>query len=125
EIEVALPQPFAVDGRLAAERGALVYLHLDAVALLDRAPERVRLREEHVGVEREHACVRLHVEQQVEENAVLLLERARQRQLRMEALGNVGEHATRIEVLMLSSGDEPLDLSVQGVLAHDETLSIG
>ena len=113
-----------MNGRLAAERGALVHLHLDAVALLDRAPERVGLGEEHVRVEGEDPCLRLDLQQQVEQDAVLLLERARQGETRVEALCDVREKLSCREALGLSSRHECVDLGVHDVGTHDETLSI-
>ena len=73
-----------MDGGLAAQRRPLVDLDLDPVALLDLAPHVVRLGEEHVGVEREDARLRLGLEQQVEQDGLLLLERACERDVRVE-----------------------------------------
>ena len=69
EGRVGGPERVAVDRRLAPERRALVDLDLDPVALLDLAPDGVRLGEENVGVEREDACVGLDREQHVEQTA--------------------------------------------------------
>src|SRR5581483_3551062 len=57
-----------------------------AVPLLDLPPVGVRLGEEMVRVDREDPRVRLAREQQVEEDRLLLLERARERDLAGEPL---------------------------------------
>ena len=73
-------------GGLPPERRALEHLHLDAVALLDLAPDGVRLGEEDVRVEREHAGARLAGEQHVEQHCLFLLERAGECEPRVETV---------------------------------------
>ena len=74
------------------------HLDLGVVARLDRLPVVVGLLEQHARVEREHARRRLGREQQVEEDGLLLLERAGERHAGVEALHRVrddllGRHA--------------------------------
>ena len=73
-----------MDRRLASEGRALEDLDGDAVAPLDLAPDAVGLREEDMGVESEDPCVGLALEEQVEEDGLLLLERAGEGDVRME-----------------------------------------
>ena len=55
-------------------------------ALLDLPPERIGLREQVAGVDREHARLRLECEQHVEQDGLLLLEGARERDAAGELL---------------------------------------
>ena len=95
-----------MDCGLPPERGAFVDLDLDPVALFDLPPERVRLREENVGVEREHAGVRLAREEEIENDALLLLERAREREVRVEPLEHHLDHTLGAEPLDIGRPDE-------------------
>ena len=79
EIGLALPERLTVHGGLATERRPLVDLDGDPVALLDLAPDRVRLREEDVRVEREDARVGVERQEHVEQHRLLLLEGAGER----------------------------------------------
>src|SRR4051812_36800231 len=76
EVGLARPELVAVRLGLARERGALVDLDLGVVPPLDRPPELVGLREEHVGVEREDAGVGREPVDHVEQDRLLLLEGA-------------------------------------------------
>ncbi len=95
-----------MDRRLAAEGRALVHLDLDAVALLDLSPDVVRLGEEDVGVEGEHAGVRLDREEHVEQHRLLLLERAGEREVRVEVLDHDTEDLGCGERLWIGGADE-------------------
>ena len=88
EVEVGVPLPEPVLDRLAGE-------HLDrrVVARLDRLPELVRLGEEVVRVDREDARLRVGREEHVEEDRLLLLERARERDAARELLERVRDDA--------------------------------
>ena len=91
EVGLRLPEPLAVRRLELLVRRALEDLDRRAVALLDLAPVRVRLREEIVRVDREDARLRLEPEQHVEEDRLLLLERARERDLARELLEQPAE----------------------------------
>ena len=84
EVEVGIRVPEAVLNRRAGED-----LDLRPVTPLDLAPELVRLREEMVRVDREHARLRLVLEQHVEQDRLLLLERARERNAAGELVEDV------------------------------------
>src|SRR4051812_49170384 len=74
EVEVGIRLPEPVRDRVARER-----LDLRVVPALDRAPELVRLREQVLRVDREDPGVRLELEQHVEQDRLLLLEGAGER----------------------------------------------
>ena len=74
EIEIGVRLPEAVLDRVRGER-----LDLGVVAALDFLPELVRLGEEVVRVDREDLRLRIELEQHVEQDRLLLLERARER----------------------------------------------
>ena len=98
EVGLALPELLAVRRRQLLGARALEHLDLRVVALLDLAPELVRLREEVVGVDREDARLRLDAEEQVEQHGLLLLERAGERDLVAEALDQRGDQLVRREL---------------------------
>ena len=76
-------------------------------------------------VEREHTRARLDLEEHVEDDALLSLERARQRQVGMEALDHVGEQLAGGQLLGLALTDERLDFCTRGCPGHyHQTLSI-
>ena len=93
EVEVGLGLPELLPVRRGELLGARAFEHLDlrVVALLDLAPELVRLREEVVRVDREDARLRLDAEQQVEQHALFLLEGAGERDLAGELLDAVAD----------------------------------
>ena len=99
-----------MDRRLAPERRALVHLDLDPVALLHLPPDVVGLGEEDVGVEGEHAGVGRDREQHVEQHRLLLLEGARERELRVEVLDHDAEHLGGRERLGIGVADEGPDV---------------
>src|SRR5262249_36997790 len=72
EVRVLLPEP--VLDRIAGED-----LDLGVVAALDLAPELVCLREQVMRVDREDTCLRLPLEEHVEQHRLLLLEGAGER----------------------------------------------
>ena len=104
-----------MDRRLAAERRALVHLDLDPVALLDLAPDVVGLGEENVGVEREDARVGSDREQHVEEHRLLALERAGERELRVEVLDHHTEDLGCAQRLGIGVADEGPDVRLHRV----------
>src|SRR5919204_3953788 len=95
EVRVPLPELLAVHRRLPSERRPFVDLDLRAVALLDLAPDRVRLRKEDMRVEREHARPRLEREEHVEQDRLLLLKRARERNAAGKLVEQEGENLLR------------------------------
>src|SRR5579884_2603999 len=106
EVGIALPEPLAVPRRELLGRGALEHLDRRRVAALDLAPELVRLREEVVGIDREHARVRLEPEEHVEQHRLLLLEGARERDpprplLQAEADDLLGRHRLDLSRLQI------------------------
>src|SRR5688572_24184258 len=106
EVRVPLPEPVAVRRGLAPEGRALENLDPDPVASLDLAPDVVRLREEDVGVEREDPGLRLVLEQHVEEDALLLLERARERDLGVQRLEHRRDDPVGAQRLDVGLADE-------------------
>ena len=99
-----------MDRGLAPERRALVHLDLDPVAVLDLPPDVVGLREEHVGVERENAGIGLDREQHVEQHRLFPLERAGERELRVEVLDHDTEHLGCRQRLRIGVADEGPDV---------------
>ena len=85
EVGLALPELLAVSRRQLLGARALEHLDLRVVPPLDLAPELVRLREEVVGVDREDARLRLDGEEHVEQDGLLLLEGAGERDAIAEA----------------------------------------
>ena len=101
-VGVALPERVAVLGGLLLEGGAAEGLDLDAVALLNRAPGGVGLGEQHAGVEGEDAGIGTRREDELKQHRLFLLERAGQRDLRMERLEGGGDQLRSGEGLGLS-----------------------
>jgi hypothetical protein len=83
EVQVGILLPEPVLDRLAGED-----LDLRVVAALDLAPELVRLGEEVMRVDREDARLRLELEDHVEQDGLLLLEGAGER----DAARELGKH---------------------------------
>jgi hypothetical protein len=106
EGRVAHPEGVAVGGCLPSEGRPLIDLDLDAVPLLDLAPDVVRLGEEDVRVEGEDPGFRLDREEHVEQHRLLPLERAGERQPRMEVLHHHLEHLGGRQRLRVGGGDE-------------------
>ena len=71
--------------------GGVHHLHLHPPALLERPPGLDGLAEQDAGVDREHAGGGLHVQQQVEQHRLLLLEGAGHDQPGMEPLDGLGQ----------------------------------
>ena len=94
---IGLPQP--VRRILRRE-----HLDLGAVLRLHRRPVLVRLVEQHAGVEREHARARPRLEEQVQQDRLLLLERAGERHAGVEALHRVRDHRLGGHPASTSSG---------------------
>ena len=78
------PRPFRV--------GRVVDLDRQPVAILDLLPGRVRLREQHAGIDREDTSTRLGLHEQIDQDRLLLLERAGQEQPRMEPFNGLSDH---------------------------------
>ena len=78
---------------------ALEHLDLRVVPPLDLAPELVRLPEEVVGVDREDARLRVDGEQHVEQDGLLLLEGAGERDAIAEPGCHLGDQLLRRELL--------------------------
>jgi hypothetical protein len=78
--------------------GSVVDLDAGAVAILDLLPDRVRLREEHAGVDREDARLRLDLHDHVDQNRLFLLEGAGEHEPGVEALDGLREDFLRCAV---------------------------
>src|SRR3954454_15027688 len=79
-------------GARAPRAGRVLDPHVDAEALLEGAPGRQRLREQHAGVDRDDARVGGETDELVDEDGLLLLERAQHHQPRVMALDRLAEH---------------------------------
>src|SRR4051794_34807411 len=79
-------------GARAPRAGRVLDPHVDAEALLEGAPGRQRLREQHAGVDRDDARVGGEADELVDEDGLLLLERAQHHQPRVMALDRLAEH---------------------------------
>ncbi len=113
--------------RLPAERRTLEDLDADPVALLELSPQGVRLGEQDVRVEREDARARLALEEHVEDDALLLLERAGERHRGVEALERRIDHLSGGKRLDVGVSDELLDAPLHRAngISHDERLCTG
>ena len=112
---------------MAPERGPFVDLDLDAVPLLELAPQRVRLGEEDMRVEREDPGARLALEEHVEQDALLLLERAGKGHRGVQALQRRIDHLSGRERLDVGVPDQLRDAPLHRAngITHDETLCTG
>jgi hypothetical protein len=79
-------------------------LDLDAVAVLDALPGLVGLREQHAGVQRDDARLRLDPEDEVDDDARLLLERTGDREPGVVLGHGVLEHLGGVERLEVRCG---------------------